>query len=455
MAYKTQEDPNYWNWLETANRNPISDDRVADFELKLKEEIKEQLDYLRSVDVNEYALFHKYHELQDWVPKQDIDVVHEVRDLIWKPKGRGDYRYIDPELVFVKNSVLLESVDYFGNTSTKTVQFKEPYLQHWQIMRTLISSARNDSTVGRQLRFIVRDKPTKTYLGVICISSDMLDLKPRNNALKVTSKFLGSSGLLQNMANGQSIIPVQYFGKTFLGGKLIALLCLSDVIEKCWEEFYGQKLVAVSTTSLWGKMKPTSIYNGLTPYWVDLKETTDGTSPLKPTDALYEKIKNWMQNQHPEEYFNHFHRKGESGMLFMRDNKSRALAWTYGYFGFKKSQFESNHTRRTYFSRLFKNTDSFLRGEIKEDELIRAFDNSIPALTEFWKFGYAGSTTTSPSELTKKYGKDLKRGAKGRIDKMVREKDDFWIDESIEWWEEIHNKDWETVREKYLHRIGR
>ena len=305
------------------------------------------------------------------------------------------------------------------------------------------------------MRFIVRDKPTKTYLGVICISSDLLDLKPRNNALKVSSDILGKSGLLQNMANGQSIIPAQPFGSTFNGGKLMALLCLSDVVENAWQEFYGQKLVSVSTTSLWGSSKRISIYNGLTPYWTDLKETTDGSSPLKPTDPLYEKIKKWMLDQHPKEYFKYFQRKNELGMLAMRDNKSRALAWAYVQHGFKRSYFESNHKRRTYFSRLFENTDSFLRGEIKEGELVRAFDNSIPALTEFWKFGLAGDTTTSPADLVKKFGKDLKRGAKGRLDNLVQTKDDYWIDDSIEWWEGIHDQEWETVREKYLHRIGR
>ena len=92
---------------------------------------------------------------------------------------------------------------------------------------------------------------------------------------------------------------------------------------------------------------------------------------------------------------------------------------------------------------------------ITENQLIPAFDNSIEALTEFWRFGRSGDTTTSPEELTKKFGKDLNRGAKGRLDKQVNQNDEFWIDESIEWYGDLQGLDWHTVRNKYLNRVGR
>ena len=115
----------------------------------------------------------------------------------------------------------------------------------------------------------------------------------------------------------------------------------------------------------------------------------------------------------------------------MRENKRRALEFTYNRLGFKNIEFKSNHSRGVYFSRLYKNTDEFLRGEIAENQLKPAFDNSIEALTEFWRFGRVGDTTTSPLELTNEFGKDLNRGAKGRLDKQVNKNDEFWIDESI------------------------
>ena len=454
MAYDIYLDDAYWVWIKSAKINPVQPEEIQDVDQSLKESILKELDYLVSLDVTEYSLHHKYLELQDWFPSQDFDVIHEVKDLIWKPRGRSDYRYIQPELVFVKNSVLMESIDIFGNKNTRTHQLKEPYLQHWQIIRTLVSSARNDGTIGRQLKFIVRDKPTKQYLGVICVSSEMMNLSQRNESISIKSSGLVEKGTLHNMANGQSIIPTQPFGSAFNGGKLMALMCLSDVVQKAWQEFYGHKLISVSTTSLWGSNKNSSIYDGLSPYWKNLGKT-QGEAPLKPSDELYNKVKEWMLNRFPEQYFQHFIRKRPSGQPWMRENKSRALTWTYSFLGIKSKQFKSNHTRGCYFSRLYKNTDEFLRGEIRENQLIPAFDNSIEALTEFWRFGRSGDTTTSPEELTKKFGKDLNRGAKGRLDKQVNQNDEFWIDESIEWYGDLQGLDWQTVRNKYLNRVGR
>ena len=37
------------------------------------------------------------------------------------------------------------------------------------------------------------------------------------------------------------------------------------------------------------------------------------------------------------------------------------------------------------FCRLYKNTDEFLRNEIKKRKLVYKFDNSTEALTEYWK----------------------------------------------------------------------
>ena len=35
---------------------------------------------------------------------------------------------------------------------------------------------KNNSNIGRNLNFLIRDKKTEKYLGVTCMSSDFLDL---------------------------------------------------------------------------------------------------------------------------------------------------------------------------------------------------------------------------------------------------------------------------------------
>ena len=51
----------------------------------------------------------------------------------------------------------------------------------WNGLRTFLSTMKNNSNIGRNLNFLIRDKKTKKYLGVTCMSSDFLDLTPRDN----------------------------------------------------------------------------------------------------------------------------------------------------------------------------------------------------------------------------------------------------------------------------------
>ena len=56
---------------------------------------------------------------------------------------------------------------------------------------------KNNSNIGRQLFFIVKDNITGKYLGVICISGDFMDLGPRDKAIgweRNAKTFLDSGG---------------------------------------------------------------------------------------------------------------------------------------------------------------------------------------------------------------------------------------------------------------------
>ena len=68
-------------------------------------------------------------------------------------------------------------------------------------------------------------------------------------------------------------------GYNLVGGKLLALLCLSDTVEDTWEYQYKDKLVGVATTSLYGKTKeiPLSQYDRLK-YWKKMGWTAGSVS---------------------------------------------------------------------------------------------------------------------------------------------------------------------------------
>ena len=339
-------------------------------------------------------------------------------------------------------------------------------MKHWGIMRTLISTGRNDGTIGRQIRFIIRDKNTKQYLGVICLSSSMAMLKPRNDAIGWDiDKNFQKGGKLGCLANGQSIIPTQPFGSAYLGGKLLSLLCLSDVVQKKWKELYKETLVQVDTTSLWGEMKGgQSQYDNLNPYWESKLGDTTGQTPLKPRDEVFFSMRDWMKVREPFEYWRHFVEKSDSGNLKMREHKTRAINFCYRKLGFKSKDFISEQKRGVYRAPLYKNGDEFLRDEITEDKLIPAHDFSVEALTEFWRFGSMGDTKVLDPETKRKLGDNQKKiNMKRRMKGMVKGQVDSWRQDtliqnqgsSVDWYLELGHLNWGQVKEKFLAQVGR
>lgn len=454
-------------WLSEQTIKKLSASAQKKYDDEMRDKIVTELANLKTMDSTEYALFHKFNEIKEWLPTQSKSHINWVKRTIWKPQGKSDYRRIEPELIFVRDAYKIKSKTILGEDSHVTVENKEPHLKHWDIIRTLVSTGRNDGTIGRALRFLVRDKNTKQYLGVICLGSSMAMLKPRNEAIgwKKSTEFFYTGSKLDNIANGQSIVPTQPFGSAYLGGKLLSLLCLSDVVAKKWKEVYGHTLVEVDTTSLWGEMKGgQSQYDNLNPFWDSKLGDTKGETPLKPTDTIYFQMKDWMKARYPEEYFRYFVEKSDSGKLKMRENKSRAILWCYKKLGFKNDDFMSGHGRGVYRSRLYKNTDEYLRGEINESQLTPAFDNSVEALTEFWKFGSMGDTKVLDQE-----SKDKLKGDKRKITNKVRMKGMVkgQIDSRnplnpiptqgsrVDWYQDLGEMTWQEARTKYLDEVGR
>ena len=105
---------------------------------------------------------------------------------------------------------------------------------------------------------------------------------------------------------------VQYkLGYNWLVGNCF-LLCLSRTVEDI-EHQYKDKLVGVTTTSLYGKTKqiPLSQYDRLK-YWKKMGWTAGSVSyePLKPTRYM---IQNWLKKNHTYKYFEWYVAKKDTG----------------------------------------------------------------------------------------------------------------------------------------------
>ena len=96
---------------------------------------------------------------------------------------------------------------------------------------------------------------------------------------------LVTTGVLLVLGSGLSAGAI--ISCNMLGGKLIACLSTTDLIRKIWKDRYGDELVGLTTTSLYGSY---SMYNSI-PYWKKLG-SSKGTALIKPNDVIY---KYWLR----------------------------------------------------------------------------------------------------------------------------------------------------------------
>jgi hypothetical protein len=445
----------------------------------LKARLEEELSAFKSEGIQAWDLYLKQQEIRKWLPKQDPAQIRWVERLIWKPKGRSDFRRLIPELVFLKSSYQMQARNIWGEPITREIPSTDPLDQHWKILRKLISTARDSGGGGmRTLKFLVRDRVSRKYLGVICISSDFMDLVGRDKLIGwKKNEFQRPQGLLygklNHIAQGQAIVPTQPFGSAYNGVKLLALLCLSNEISEKWEEIYGEKLVAVTTTALWGNAKAFSSYDGLEPYWQRLQDTS-GNTPMKFSDDTYQLMKDWLKINEPNKHFDIFDAKKPDGSPKTRDSKSKCIQFVMQRLGIPISDRKSNAIRLAYMSQLYKNSADFLRGEVTEDKLIPAFFRTTDELVKFWRFGIKGDTIRKMTNAEKKkfkadnpwlptdYTRNLASSAKARTDDRVRrakEKQESALiptqGPAVEWYESLAHLSWAEAKARYLKEIGR
>ena len=243
----------YDKWLDS---NPIEDDILSEEELRNR--VIKDLTDVSCMPVEEYTLYQKYLEIHQRYPSEKVStlfgdelqikdkeheqLIRECENNIWFPKNEQDFENLDIELVYTDN--ISKNKDSVGSGINK-----------WNCIRTFTSTMKNNSNIGRNLHYIICDKTTGKYLGVICITGDFIDLTPRDDFIGWERTYKTSSGKLNHSCIGSTIVPLQPLGFNYVGGKLLALLCLSDEVQNQWRKNYGDTLVSVTTTSLYGKSK--------------------------------------------------------------------------------------------------------------------------------------------------------------------------------------------------------
>jgi hypothetical protein len=413
-------------WTKWLEYNP-PESYIHVNEETLRNKTIEELKYVSQMDVKEYTLFQKWCEVQERYPSVTINdlwegekkvladddqrkMIDAVKTNIWMPNTPEDYLSLEPELIYCNK------------------EDKLPEL--WNCIRTFTSTMKNNSNIGRNLNFIVRDKVTKKYLGVICISSDFLDLTPRDNYIGWPRDLKTQGGKINHTAIGSTIVPLQPLGYNYVGGKLLALLCLSDTVQETWERLYGDKLVGVTTTSLYGKTKPGGLsqYDNLD-YWLPMGFTS-GSVAFEPLHETRMGIRDWLLENHTRKYFEWYVAKKPSGQPHKRDHKNRSLQFAYSKLNIPKELIRSEHARGIYFSPLYDKTNDFLNGKCEGKDLTKLFDTSVESLSNIWK----------------------NKHAKPRIKQLVKK--DKVSYETL-FYDDLIYLTWQETKDKYLPQIGR
>ena len=411
-------------WQKWSDSNVEFDDVNMD---ELRERTIKELTYVSAMGVKEYTLFQKWCEVQEKYPTITVNdlwegerkvladekqrrAIEEVKANFWMQNEPDDYLKLEPELVYTNK--------------------EEDLPELWNTIRTFSSTMKNNSNIGRNLNFIVRDKPTKKYLGVICISSDFLDLTPRDNFIGWTREKKTQGAMINHTAIGSTIVPLQPLGYNYVGGKLLALLCLSTPVQELWEKLYGDKLVSVTTTSLYGKTKAGGLsqYDNLD-FWQPMGFTSGSVSfePLKDTRMM---IRNWLKKNHTRKYFEWYVAKKPSGQPHKRDHKNRSLNFAYSQLEIPKELIRSEHARGIYFTPLYDKSCEFLRGDDDGQNMTKLFDTSVENLVDVWKTKHA----------------------KPRIKQLAKK--DKVSTESL-FYDDLIYLTWEQAKEKYLPQVGR
>tara|TARA_B100001769_G_scaffold272302_1_gene266486 strand:- start:893 stop:2260 length:1368 start_codon:yes stop_codon:yes gene_type:complete len=434
-------------WEQFQDENDIS--KIEDIDERiLKEEIEKDLGFVSKMTVQEYTLFQKWQEVQRKYPTTEThglfgtqkvldDAVNNkignVRNNIWIPESPEDYEKLEPVLEFTDDHEIIEKGGQLGakteNKRGKTTKLNNKS-ETWNTLRTFLSTMKNNSNIGRQLFFNVKDNKSDKHLGVICISGDFMDLTPRDSAIGWDRQSKTFGGMINHTAIGSSIVPTQPLGYSYTGGKLLAYLCLSDIVQNLWKEKYGDHLVGVTTTSLYGKSKTNTLsqYDGLK-YWKKMGFTM-GSVSYEPQLNTKNLIKQWLKKNHTRKYFEWYEATRANGQPLKRDHKNRSYMFTYSRLGIPKEYIKTDHARGIYFARLYNNTYEFLRGEVKEDQLDKRFDNSTEALVNVWK----------------------NKHAKNRVKNLLAT-NRFSYDSHF--YDDLIYLDWEQCKEKYLNQVGR
>lgn len=275
-----------------------------------------------------------------------------------------DTKFINPSLELNPKNIIPNLI---------LVDSKHKEWKTWKSIEQHVSSFPFRRSPGRNNYFLVRNEYDGKNLGVIDIGADFLALGPRD-------RFIGwdkNDRILRNrnIANISICVPTTDFGYNLSGGKLLASLALSDVVANVWKEKYGDELVGLTVTSLYGRGTQ---YNRLKPF--NYLGKTQGQGTVQIPEDLYQRLRTFVELNEGEIPGGRFTKGKNSRINIIRKacfhlGVDAKLITTHG------------HQRGIYWANRGSNTSDFLRG--LTNNFIVNENLKVGNLTEDWRNNWA------------------------------------------------------------------
>ena len=406
----------FWETGETAKAEEFNYD-------EMKRKFIENLDYLRTMSVEEQTLYKKWMEWnEDLIGNmKKLPVLQSHYDSLWKPTDIMNKELTIAEIQAIDPYV--EIVDDDPKQSTR-----------WTEIRRLIHTMEFQANPGRNVKCYVKDRTSGKILGQICLGSDITSLGVRDEYIGWQKEDKFKNGKLNCTTIATTIVSTQPFGYNFLGGKLIAALATSPEVRDYWQKKYNNPLIGVGTTSLYGIH---SQYNGI-PHFKTLGESK-GKISTKPDDKVYDPWHQWLKENKKDWYEQHITRERErngENMGYEKNGpvsgiKQKIIQAIFKELGIKGNAYDHGFQRGVYFAQMYENGNEFLCSKIEEKDLI---------LKEKFAKG---------NEYTVKWWKDK---AIKRYEKLFEEGK---IKPEVLFYVNAIGMTWEQMKDNYLKEVGR
>jgi hypothetical protein len=402
------------NFWDTEPQKP-----VFDFDTE-KVKLKENMDYLMTMSVQEQTLYKKWVELQDPTMIQSKSQIASYYDSQWKPTNIND-----KELTIKEIEALDPYVEIVEDPKEAT---------KWSHIRRMIHTMDFTANPGRNVKINVKDRVSGKLLGQISLASDVTALGVRDNYIGWSKDDKFVKGKLNNTTIASTIVCTQPLGYNFLGGKLIAMMTTVPEVRNYWKTKYDNVLIAVGTTSLYGIH---SQYNGI-PLFKTLGESA-GKISIKPDDKYYDPWHQWLKENRADWYMENITReraRNGANMGYEANGpvsgiKQKILGQIFKECGIKATEYHHGFKRGVYMAMMYENGNDFLCDRITEDQLVLKdkFAQGVDYINKWWK-KHAISRYTKLHE-------------EGRL----KPEHLFYID--------AIGMSWEEMKEKYLGEVGR